>query len=142
MNNFKILGEATQKVIAKQQIVDPISDVNDFQVNILGIAFPKKPRFMTDQEVNDTCEKLDEELTEFANATTIADQADALVDSIYFALGALHQMGVDTRRVWAAVHEANITKRRGITERGHENDAVKPEGWQPPDHSWLDEAAE
>lgn len=115
------------------------NDVYSFQTQVLGNEFPDKPTKADDELKLRTIVCLTEEMEEFDNADTIADQADALIDGIYFALGTLHQMGVDTERVWKEVHRANMTKKRGVTGRGHENDAYKPEEWKAPDHSWLDQ---
>ena len=118
-----------------------IKDVKAFQETILGNPFPSKPIVITDQLKQQTIVRLEEELGEFKVATTLNDQADALVDLMYFALGALHQAGVDTQRVWDAVQHANMTKKKGVTKRGDDNDAAKPAEWKAPDHSWLDKAA-
>lgn len=118
-----------------------INDIYEFQTKILKNNFPDKPTKAEGEFKDRTLVCLNEELEEFGDADTIAEQADALIDLIYFAYGALHQMGVDAERVWNEVHRANMTKVRGETKRGHDNDATKPEDWRAPDHSWLDEAA-
>jgi predicted HAD superfamily Cof-like phosphohydrolase len=83
-----------------------------------------------------------EELAEFLAATedgSVSDAADAVVDLIYFSLGRLYEMGVPAEVVFGDVHRANMEKVRGMKKREvrDEDDAVKPEGWEPPDHSWL-----
>lgn len=115
-----------------------IEDVRRFQEQILCKPFPTKPQNFSAELEHETVVRLDEEIEEFQHAKLLSDKADALVDLIYFALGALHQAGVDTRRVWTAVQHANMTKVRGITKRGDDNDAAKPDDWTPPDHTWLD----
>jgi predicted HAD superfamily Cof-like phosphohydrolase len=72
------------------------------------------------------------ELTEAYDNADLAGAVDALVDLIYFAYGFLWQMGIPTRDVWDAVHEANMTKQLGNKGRGILDDAVKPEGWVDP----------
>jgi len=116
-----------------------IQDVSEFQVKVLGNGFPEQPVKLVGNHFMEQYEKLDEELEELNEATLISDQADALIDLIYLSLGTLHQMGVDTQRVWDAVHKANMAKKLGKTKRGHENDAAKPDDWKAPDHTWLDE---
>lgn len=120
---------------------DLIRDVRDFQKEVLGNEFPQKPKLIEGDLRMQTIVRLDEEMIEFQEAETINDQADALVDLIYFSLGAMHQAGIDTQRVWDAVQEANMSKQKGVTKRGDDNDAAKPAEWKAPDHSWLDEAA-
>lgn len=116
-----------------------IADVKQFQEEILGNKFPEKPVGFSVELSGQTLIRLTEEINEFASAEKLSDQADALIDLIYFALGALHQAGVDTQRVWDAVQLSNMTKRKGVTKRGDDNDAAKPVDWVPPDHTWLDQ---
>lgn len=123
-------------------MIDPVEDVAHFQKTVLKYEFPEKPTKLRGRRLRETAICLNEEIDELFGAANISDQADALIDLIYFAFGALYQMGVPARKVWDEVHRANITKKRGITERGNEIDAAKPEGWTPPDHSWLDKDAE
>lgn len=118
---------------------DIINDVYNFQTKVLNNEFPDRPTKMEGSHKDETVEKLLEEIQELVESDKLSDQADALIDLIYFALGALHQAGVDTEHVWNSVHHANMTKVRGKTKRGHDNDATKPEDWTPPDHTWLDE---
>jgi predicted HAD superfamily Cof-like phosphohydrolase len=120
---------------------DLINDVFYFQSDILGNHISDKPRKAENELKKQTLVRLQEEVEEFDDADTIADQADALVDLIYFSLGALHQMGVQTGKVWNEVHRANMSKKKGLTKRGDDNDAAKPSDWKAPDHSWLDEEA-
>ena len=84
---------------------------------------------------------LREEIDEFEEAIDqdFIGQIDALIDLIYFAAGGLTRMGIPSalsEQIFAAVHDANMTKRNGVkTERSisHELDAVKPEGWVGPE---------
>lgn len=114
-------------------------NVRLFQEQVLGNEFPDKPQKIEGELLEQTTVRLNEELEEFMDADTIADQADALCDLIYFAVGAMYQAGIPAGKVWNAVHNANMTKRKGRTKRGDNNDAAKPEDFQAPDHSWLDE---
>lgn len=118
-----------------------IEDVAEFQEIVLGNKFPEKPQLLENDLRDQTVVRIQEELDEFKEAKTINDQADALVDLMYFALGALHQAGVPTQQVFSDVHKCNMQKVKGITKRGDDNDAAKPKEWKAPDHSWLDELA-
>jgi len=53
---------------------------------------------------------LEEEAQELREAKTIAEQADAYIDSIYFALGGLVELGVRPGEIWDLVHGANMAK--------------------------------
>lgn len=76
-----------------------------------------------------------EEVEEFINAVTVADQADALVDLLYFAFGTAVEMGVDLAPVFRLVHKANMAKLGAIGKPVYRADGkvLKPEGWQHPD---------
>ncbi|MFP7480217.1 HAD family hydrolase [Terribacillus saccharophilus] len=51
-----------------------------------------------------------EELQEFLSAKTEVDQADAMIDLIYLAIGTLVELGVKPERLFEIVHEANMSK--------------------------------
>ena len=66
----------------------------------------------------------------------IADQADALVDVLYFVHNAGAKSGLDLSAVFRIVHEANMRKRdpkTGVFARREDGKIIKPEGWTPPD---------
>jgi len=76
-----------------------------------------------------------EELHEFmvASATqSLEGQADALVDLVYVALGTAVMLGLPWADLWDEVQRANMEKVRGVGPRGHLEDVIKPEGWEPP----------
>jgi len=78
---------------------------------------------------------LDEEVIELREATTIAEQADAYIDIIYFAVGGLVEMGVNPEKLWSIVHGANMAKvwPDGTVRRRADGKIVKPDGWVAPD---------
>jgi hypothetical protein len=51
-----------------------------------------------------------EELVEFLRAENVADQADALIDLIYFAIGTFVEMGINPEPLFSIVNEANMGK--------------------------------
>lgn len=85
-----------------------------------------------------------EEIDEFREACAADDpvgMVDALIDSLYFAIGGMVRMGLSAdqiRECFNAVHRSNCRKKRGKKE-GRENfggdvaDAFKPEGWVGPE---------
>lgn len=118
-----------------------INDVYYFTRHITQIPFHTKPTLLIGERKEFALKALEEELFEFSVAENINDQIDALLDLVYFALGRLYEMGIPVhaaKACWNAVHQANMEKTCGITSRGFFNDAVKPEGWVAPDHSWVE----
>jgi predicted HAD superfamily Cof-like phosphohydrolase len=117
--------------------------VSWFNEQITGIVPPEQPTVPKATRVEWARTAMKEEIDEFVDAcreNNVVDAADALIDLIYFALGRLHEMGVPPGPVFDEVHRCNMEKQRGeLSKRpgamGH--DAVKPEGWKPPDHAYL-----
>ena len=110
--------------------------VERFAREIVDLPIPDSPTRLGNERKNWTMTALSEELREFGYAATLEDEADALLDMSYFALGRLVEMGLCPGPLFDAVHEANMAKERGeLSKRpnslGH--DAIKPEGWKPPD---------
>lgn len=120
-----------------------LDKVEQFNVEVCALPIPAEPSIMDPQRLEWANTAMQEELTEFNGACEAGDvleAADALIDLVYFALGRLIEMGVPATAVMDEVQRANMGKRRGElskrpSSKGH--DAVKPEGWTPPDHAWL-----
>ena len=78
-----------------------------------------------------------EEINEFIYAVEsgdIVEQADAMIDTIYFALGTLVEMGIEPDELFNIVQHANMSK---LWEDGkpHYNEigkVIKPDGWENP----------
>jgi len=51
-----------------------------------------------------------EELDEFISARTVVDQADAMIDLIYLAIGTMVELGVKPEALFEIVHNANMSK--------------------------------
>lgn len=114
-----------------------IKRVYQFQKEVIKIPFPKKARMLPKARLAFAYNAFDEENTELLTALTFNDQADAILDLMYFAIGRLYEMGIPedvVDKYFNNVHIANMNKERGMTERGSEDDASKPEGWKPPFH--------
>ena len=76
-----------------------------------------------------------EEIEEFVEAVNIYDQADAMIDLIYFALGTLVEMGVKPKKIFDIVHAANMSKLwedGKIHSREGDGKIMKPPTWQDP----------
>jgi predicted HAD superfamily Cof-like phosphohydrolase len=76
-----------------------------------------------------------EEIQEFLDSRNIYDQADAMIDLIYFALGTLVEMGIPPEELFDAVQEANMNKlwSDGKPRFREDGKIIKPEGWRPPE---------
>lgn len=127
---------------------DPIGDIRAFHEKF-KIDYRGKPR-MLPQDLQDFRIKfMREEVDEYELALntpgdiskSLHDSLDALVDLVYVALGTSHMHGFNFAEAWRRVHLANMMKRRTLSasdsKRGSTYDVVKPEGWQPPDHTDL-----
>lgn len=112
------------------------AQVHRFNSEVIGLPIPEEPRRLDPARKEWAKGAMQEELTEFSDATTLEDEADALIDLTYFALGRLVEMGIAPGAPFEEVHEANMGKRRGELSKRPNSlgyDAVKPDGWTPPD---------
>lgn len=78
---------------------------------------------------------MQEELDEFVEASTVHDEADAMIDLIYFALGTLVEMGVKPQPIFDIVQKANMDKvwPDGLVHKNEMGKTIKPEGWVAPE---------
>jgi len=114
--------------------------VVQFNSQVLGIE-QRPPASLCTAEFNHGLKCLNEEVVEFGEAHVQADyigQIDALVDLMYFATGLMYKLGLTPAQIHAcqmAVHDANMTKKKGVVAKRDTGapDAVKPEGWIPPE---------
>ncbi len=106
-----------------------------------GLAYNGPPRHLSYEEKAYRIACLQEEINELAEADTLVDQYDAILDCIVFAVGTLYRMGMPLQEGFDAVMKANMSKvpgnnphktdERRAAYRG--TDLVKPEGWTPPE---------
>ena len=116
--------------------------VSAFHTEVLKTPPPNSAvRTLTEKWSKKTVICLTEELDELKEACVLNDRAaaaDALIDSIYFAAGALVQLGVNPDHAFNIVHEANMKKvGRVKPSRGLDDDAIKPDEWISPDLAVL-----
>jgi len=119
---------------------DFIGAVVDFNKQVLGVA-PRELNLLPLNEHLHACKCLNEELTEYCEAYSegkFVDSVDALVDLLYFGIGALYKMGLTAGQIKDAchiVHEANMLKKFGAVDKRYNGapDAVKPAGWTRPE---------
>lgn len=65
----------------------------------------------------------------------IAEQADAVVDCMYYGLNATAKKGINLTSVFKVVHNANMAKKdekTGKFPRREDGKIIKPQGWKPP----------
>lgn len=68
------------------------------------------PKMVSEERVKKRYDWMLEEIDEFKEAEDIYEQADAMVDLIYFALGTLVEMGVQPDELFNIVQKANMSK--------------------------------
>jgi predicted HAD superfamily Cof-like phosphohydrolase len=118
-----------------------VESVCTFNKELLGIN-RANVALLPSEEVNWLRRALQEEVDEFTechSAEQLVPSVDALIDLIYFAIGGLWRMGLTTEEIdqcFEAVHQANMTKRKGQKASrptdGSVADAIKPPEWIDP----------
>jgi predicted HAD superfamily Cof-like phosphohydrolase len=113
---------------------DLFNDVRAFHV-AFGCAAPVAPLQMSPDAVEARAAWMSEEVQEFRDAKTLADQADACIDLLYFAVGGLVELGVIPGRLWEIVHSANMAKLwpDGVAHHRADGKIIKPPNWRPPE---------
>ena len=113
--------------------------VKEFNNEIINMPTVKFAQDLPTERVNWFGKVIREELDEFRDAYLVNDNVgmlDALIDMTYFILGRVQECGF-TEAQWdkcfAAVHEANMTKRKGNKGRGSDIDAIKDADWVGPE---------
>jgi predicted HAD superfamily Cof-like phosphohydrolase len=111
-----------------------MSNVVAFHKALAPELIAKTPRLQPVERRNARADWLIEEANELREAETIYDQADAYIDSIYFAIGGLVDLGVDPQPLWDIVHGANMAKiwPDGSIQRRVDGKVIKPRGWVDP----------
>lgn len=82
-----------------------------------------------------------EEMNEFVEAEDIVEQADAMIDVIYFTLGTLVEMGIEPDEIFEIVHKANMNKLwdDGKPHYNADGKTIKPDTWENP-YNKIEEA--
>lgn len=120
-----------------------IAKVEEFNMTVRKQVIPATPKCLTKGQGQRVRVAITEEIDELQTACDsedVLEAADAIIDMMFFGLGRLAEMGIPAMAIFEAVHAANMQKVPGDLPKRpgwSGTDAVKPEGWQPPDHSWL-----
>ena len=119
---------------------DPFNKVHNFHI-AFNHSCPEKPELLPKDRVAKRYSWMVEELEEFQAANSIHDQADAMVDLIYFALGTLVEMGVRPGQLLDIVHSANMKKLwpDGKVHYGPDGKVIKHPSWSPPEPELMKE---
>ncbi|MGA2028713.1 MAG: HAD family hydrolase [Verrucomicrobiota bacterium] len=102
---------------------------------------PDKPTALPEERVQKRYNWMLEELDELRKADSIHDQADAVIDLMYFALGTLVEMGVKPEPLFKIVHEANMNKLwpDGKVHYAPDGKVIKHPSWRPPEPQLMRE---
>lgn len=111
-----------------------------------GHPIGKKPRGMELERAKKRYNWMLEEINEFIDAVKkddIVEEADAMIDTIYFALGTLVEMGIRPDVLFDIVQQANMDKlwEDGKPHYASDGKTIKPSTWQDP-HEKLRTAIE
>ena len=93
------------------------------------------PTFMESYRAKDRAIWMMEEISEFLIAKDIYEQADSIIDLIYFALGTLVEMGIEPDNLFKIVQEANMSKLwdDGLPRYSKKDGKIiKPDNWKDP----------
>lgn len=125
--------EETQMSINKEW-----NKVKEFQIKF-GHPVSERPIMMDESRAKKRYTWMLEEINEFIEAPDIVEQADAMIDLIYFALGTLVEMGIEPEKLFSVVHNANMSKlwNDGKPHYGADGKTIKPKTWKDP-HSELE----
>ena len=78
--------------------------VKDFQ-EMAEQPIGEFPQSLSRSRCNIRCKWMREEIEEFENSDTVYEQADAIIDLLYYAIGSLVEMGVKPDELFMLVHE-------------------------------------
>ena len=110
------------------------NDVRDFH-DKFGHPVAEKPVMIDKKRALSRAKWMNEEVAEFLIAEDIYEQADAMIDLMYFALGTMVEMGLEADELFAIVQQANMAK-LWPDGKPHYNPkdgkVIKPEGWEDP----------
>lgn len=99
-----------------------------------NLPISTSPRRLPAGRVKLRAKWMKEEIAEFEKASDIVDQADAIADLVYFALGVFVEMGINGSDVFKVVHRANMEKlpSSGVALYDKEGRVTKPRNWKSP----------
>jgi predicted HAD superfamily Cof-like phosphohydrolase len=94
---------------------------------------PAKPQEMTTEGIAFIRQMVNDELDELEESKNVTEQADALVDAIYYICDFAVRNGINLDPLFDIVHGANMQKVvDGKVIRRDDGKILKPEGWEDP----------
>ena len=108
-------------------------EVREFQSKF-GHPIANKPTQMETSRAKKRYKWMLEEINVFLEADEIVEQADAMIDVIYFALGTLVEMGIKPDNLFQIVQDANMSKLwpDGKPHYNQDGKTIKPSTWEDP----------
>lgn len=100
-----------------------------------GLGAPERPAWLGPERHRLLVALVEEELAEFRNAgdtLSLTEVADALGDLLYTVYGAAVEYGIDLEHVFAAIHEAQLSKCDPRAIRRPDGTVMKGENYRPP----------
>ena len=97
------------------------------------------PKMLEENRVINRGKWMQEELDEFYESENMYEQADAIIDLIYFAIGTLVEMGMPPDELFSIVHEANMAKlwEDGKPHYNADGKTIKPKTWIDPEPKFI-----
>lgn len=107
--------------------------VKDFHIKF-NTPVSENPKMLDKERAKKRYSWMLEEINEFIDSKNITEQADAMIDLIYFALGTLVEMGIKPSKLFEIVHDANMSKlwEDGKPHYAQDGKIIKPKSWQDP----------
>ena len=110
------------------------NDVREFHEKF-GHPVAEKPVMIAKKRALSRAKWMNEEVAEFLIADNIYEQADAMIDLMYFALGTMVEMGLEADELFEIVQQANMAK-LWPDGKPHYNPkdgkVIKPDTWEDP----------
>ena len=110
------------------------NDVREFH-DKFGHPVAEQPKMIDKKRALSRAKWMTEEVAEFLIADNIYEQADAMIDLMYFALGTMVEMGLEADELFEIVQQANMAK-LWPDGKPHYNPkdgkVIKPDTWEDP----------
>lgn len=110
-----------------------VTHVKEF-VKAYNGSIPNFPLPMNDNAKDFIREMVNDELDELDVAVTLDEEADALLDAIYYLCSHAVNHGHNLDKLFSIVHSANMSKIVGgqVIRRKSDGKVIKPDGWVDP----------
>ena len=123
--------------------INALDELNPIElIQFMNDTFGFSDLPVTMENLNFRLDCILEEVSETRDALNVTHDADEIVDGLVdicvFAIGGLHNAGVDVDKAFREVMRANLTKEIGTAENRPNSggiDLIKPEGWCQPSHA-------